>query len=62
MITLPHTYANNGYIRSFIVLSATAGDEAHTAIIHTADEGCIAVSLEDTPDLYNQLISSGLLA
>lgn len=61
MITLTHTYANNGYTRSLTVLSAALGDDANTAIINTADEGSIVVSLHDTPDLYNQLVTSGLL-
>lgn len=61
MITLTHTYPNNGYTRSLTVLSATLGDDADTAIINTADEGSIVISLHDTPGLYSQLIASGLL-
>ena len=57
MITLTKIYPN-GFERTLQVLDvALSGDTADAAIITTADDGDMAISLSDTPDLWQQLIS-----
>jgi hypothetical protein len=54
MTTISFTYAN-GFMRQINMTAFTPGDTENTAILTTADEENIVVSLADTPDIWEQI-------
>lgn len=61
MTTMIEQVYPNGHIRTLTVISAIAGDIPETAIMMTSEEGAIAVSLADAPDIWAQLVTAGVL-
>lgn len=57
---ITETYAN-GHQRTITVLSLDATDDAGTVIIHTEEDGAIAISAQNKPVLYQQLQQAGLV-
>lgn len=55
MTIVSFTYAN-GHTRQINIVSTAAGDAENTAILTTENEGDIAVSLADTPEIWEQIL------
>lgn len=60
MTQLIHTYAN-GHARFLTVSGVAAGDEAGTVLVTTVEDGVIAVSGQDLPEIFAQILQMGLL-
>jgi hypothetical protein len=60
MTQLIHVYAN-GHARILTVTGVTPGDAEGSALVETVDDGAVAVTSEDTPELFLQLRQAGLL-
>lgn len=54
MTSLTKTYPN-GHIRTMTVLSVAYGEDPDTAILETAEDGAVSISLADDPALWAQL-------
>lgn len=58
MIEIKKTYSNNGHERTYTVISAQRS--GGSVILQTQESGAVVISENDDPDMYDQLVASGI--